>query len=66
MSNCPSDNANSSDILNSTLSGDDIPKRYRVLNLDELQVAARDDKTMLLQFSCNGGSIRVKHLSMPH
>ncbi|KAK3339716.1 hypothetical protein B0T25DRAFT_560456 [Lasiosphaeria hispida] len=45
-----------------TLSGDDIPEYYRALKLDGLQVAARDDKTMLLQFSCNGGSIQVKHL----
>ncbi|KAK5655372.1 hypothetical protein OQA88_5939 [Cercophora sp. LCS_1] len=45
-----------------TLQGDDIPMEYRTLKLDGLQVAARDEKTIMLRFSCNGGSIRVKHL----
>ncbi|KAK0715319.1 hypothetical protein B0H67DRAFT_645087 [Lasiosphaeris hirsuta] len=45
-----------------TLQGDDIPLEYQTLKLDGLEVAARDEKTIMLRFSCNGGSIRIKHL----
>ncbi|KAK0732101.1 hypothetical protein B0H67DRAFT_679596 [Lasiosphaeris hirsuta] len=44
------------------LQGDDVPPEYRTLVLDELQVAARDEETTMLRFSCSGGTIRVKHL----
>ncbi len=39
-----------------------MPREFRTLNLEDLQIVARDEKTTLMRFSCNQGSIRIKHL----
>ncbi|KAK0648711.1 hypothetical protein B0T16DRAFT_118492 [Cercophora newfieldiana] len=44
------------------LQGDQLPPECRSLRLEKLQVAARDEASLLLQFECSGGAIGIRHL----
>jgi hypothetical protein len=46
------------------LEGDEIPPECRILRLERLQVAARDEETLLLQFQCSEGAIGIRHLGV--